>query len=379
LKKAKKINHILDPLYREEQKVLKKLEEMGYKNPHIDFKDTLITGDNRRFITGVLTIDYGDIEENQVSIEVVNKERCTNELQPLFEQQGLKNPPLVVESAIPGKYDQLTGHHRAYTLQMMNGRVVVIVVSKNYNLKGNRVSPDLDLIQGIRANPPQPNRTYDTADAVFTIQESMRINPTQDGLNPSGKLPPRHSDKQFDFDNLMDRVYAPEYFPKKSTRTKIRNRIERGAVASKLIDIDFKEETSHLNRLGWDTGLVKQSTRKKPVDHFDCNRQALIVVASDHSWTLDQKMLQVVMEYHENQDYVANLNNNNIKFIDVAGSIDRPGSDQASMDHRRSIFKKDVQKWNNLFPRMGVDLEIRYLAFPKQLKINSDSDKKFSV
>lgn len=372
---------MLEKLEEREREVLKKIKKMGYKDPHIDFKDALITDDNRRYITDIITIDYGDIEENQVGTEVVDKERCTKELQPLIEKQGLKNPPLVVESAIPGKYGQLTGHHRAYTLQIMNGCVVVIVVSKNYNLKGNPVSPDLDLIQGIRANPPQPNRTYDTADAVFTIQESMRINPTQDGLNPSGKLPPRHDDgdKQFDFDDLVDRLYGPEYFPYKGTRTKIYNRIVDGAVASKLIDIDFKEQTSHLNRLGWDTGLKTQSTRKKPIDHFDCSRQALIVVADNHSWTLDQKMLQIVKEYHANQDYVVNLKNNNIKFIDVAGSIYKPGSDQASVDQARNNFKQDVQKWRNLLPAMNVALDIRYLALPKQLKINSDCDKLFSV
>ena len=379
MNKSKKINNIFEKLEEREREVLKKIKKMGYKDPHKDFEHALLSGDNRRFITDILTIDYGDIEEKQVAVEVVNKERCKLELQPLFEKQGLYNPPLVVESAIPGKYDQLTGHHRAYTLQMMNGCVIVIVVTRNYNLKGNLVPPDLDLIQGIRANPPQTNRSYDTEDAVLMIQESMRINPTQDGLNPNGKLPPRHSDKQFDFDDLVDRIYSQEYFPHKSTRTKIRNRVLQVPVASKIIDIDFNEQTNHLVRIGWDAGLKTQFTRKEPQDHFDSSRKTIILMSDDNGRHFDEKMLSVVKKYHTDEDFVLNLKNNDIKFIDIAGRIYKPSCDQTALDQSRSNFKKNVQGWNEYLKKANVDLEIRYLAFPKQLKINSDSDKKLSV
>ena len=370
---------IYSKLEQDEILALKKIEQAGYNSPYNKFRAALETGDNKRYVVDLRTVKYGDIEENQVSVDVIFKTRCTEELQPLIEMQGLQHPPIVEETSIPGKYKQVTGHHRAYTMDMIQGSVPVVVVTKNYNLKGGQVSPDIDLIQGIRSNPRQENRSYSMDDAVLMIQKSLRLNPFQDGENPSGKLPPRTSDDKFDFDDLMNRLYGPYGFPNKAIRTKIFNRVRTGAVASKLIDIDDSEQTNHLTRIGWDPGLKSSGKRKDSVDHFDTSRNCIIIVSDDNGQNFDGRMMNVFKKYHTDSEYKQNLEDNNIDFIDVAGRIYKPPTDKTSLDQKRSYFKKVVQRWNEIFPKANVSLKIRYLALPKQLKVNDDTDKLFDV
>ena len=211
------------------------------------------------------------------------------------------------------------------------------------------------------------------------IQKSLRLNPFQDGENPSGKLPPRTSDDKFDFDDLMNRLYGPYGFPNKAIRTKIFNRVRTGAVASKLIDIDDSEQTNHLTRIGWDPGLKSSGKRKDSVDHFDTSRNCIIIVSDDNGQNFDGRMMNVFKKYHTDSEYKQNLEDNNIDFIDVAGRIYKPPTDKTSLDQKRSYFKKVVQRWNEIFPKANVSLKIRYLALPKQLKVNDDTDKLFDV
>lgn len=368
-------------LLKQEKNVLREIEDAGYHNPYDDFASAFKTDNNRRYVKSLKVIKYGAIEENQISVNILDKKYCREELLPLIELNGLENPPIVEETAVPGKYKQITGHHRAYTLDMMGKGVPVIEVTSNYNWVDDDVPSDIDLIQGIRANPPRKHRQYTTDDAVYQLSRSLELNPTQDGLNPAGKLPVREStNNTFDFDDFMNRVMGNEYFPCKATRTKIRNRILRCRVRSKLIDIDFGEQTNHLMRIGWNSGIKpKGRKRKASTDHFDTQRQGMIVVSDDNGRHVDEKLFGIVKKYYQDPGFHNNLVKNGIRYIDILGRIYNPSTDKTSLDSARDNFRKKIVAWKTLMVQMGVNLEIRYLALPKQLKSGSDKDILFSV
>jgi hypothetical protein len=364
-----------------ERDALQKIRDAGYKNPYDEFGNVFQTGDNKRYVEDLLFVEYGAIDETQVSVNIVDKKRCCEELRPLIERYGLQNPPLVERTAIPGKLRQITGHHRAYTLDMMGQKIPVIVASKPHNVKGDRVPADLEIITGVQANPPQTHRSYKMEDAVFALAQSLKREPFQEGRNPSGKLPPRHSDDEFDFDDFMNRIYGPDYFPHKGIRTQIYNKLLRGTVRSKLIDIDEAEQTAHLRRIGWNDGLrTKTKKRKEAYEHYDCNRGCLVVVSDDNGRHLEEKLVGVLKRYHAaNQDYKNGLTGNKITFIDIAGRIYNPSSDKASLDAARNNFKTKVTDWKQILLNAGVNLTIRYLAFPKQLKSSADADQIIKI
>ena len=370
---------MFDKLQQDENNVLKKIAKANYCNPYDEFADALETGDNKRYLKDLKIVQYSDIDENQVSINVIFTKRCMEELLPLIEMEGLKNPPLVEESAVTGKYKQVTGHHRAYTMDHLEGAVPVIVVTKNYNSKGNPVSPDIDLIQGIRANPPQTNRAYTLEDAAYMILESLKKNPTQDGQNPNGKLPPRHDADGYDFNDLFNRIYGPYYFPHKATRTKIYNRVNSAGSSSKLIQVSDQSQTSILVQLGWETGIKPSTGKRKSADeHFDSKRNCMIILSDDNGRHFDEKLMSLIKKYFMDKDFKSNLVKNKIKYIDILAKIYRPPSDQASLDGKRNAFKKLVKDWNVLLQKMNVDLKIRELVFQKQLASSGDKLQRFT-
>ena len=183
-KKKQKVKSIFDQLQKKEDETLEEILKKGYLNPYDEFPDAMVTGDNKRFIKDLVEISYTDIEENQVAIEIVNKKRCREEIAPSIEKFGLKNPPIVMESTTPGKYKLVTGHHRSYSCDMLGGLVPCIVVTKNYNTAGKSVPLDIDILQGVKANPAPEHRGYGIEDAALVIQESLAKNPHQDGKNP---------------------------------------------------------------------------------------------------------------------------------------------------------------------------------------------------
>ena len=380
--------NIYENLEATEGQVLKKINKAGYLNPYDEFPRAMQIGDNKRYIKDLVYIDYSNIEENQVAVDIVFEKRCTEELKPLIEKQGLQNPPLVTESSTPGKHTLVTGHHRAYTMNMLGEPVPCIVVTKNYNMSGEPVPADIDLLQGIQSNPAQKNRTYYMEDAVLMVQQSMKLNPTQNGLNPSGKLPRRGYGSaslnklmcpgEFTFDNLMDRLYGPKFFPHQATRTKIYNRVLKGKTVHKLIEMNFSEQTAHLARIGYDTGIfISRSGKEQRYsagEHTDQKRNSVIIMADNNGMSFEKKMIAIIKRWHSDSDFRNNLKTFNIEHIDVATRIYNPSVEQLSLNTMRSAFKGIVKEWAELLPKMNVGLKIREIAFPKQLKVHTDRD-----
>ena len=105
----------------------------------------------------------------------------------------------------------------------------------------------------------------------------------------------------------------------------------------------------------------------------------MIVMSDDNGRHFDEKMLGIVKLYHQNPDFYKNLTKNGIRFIDIAGRIYKPSTDQASLDSARHAFKKNIVEWQSLLKKMNVNLTIRKLAFPKQLLSSGDKDSIYTI
>ena len=187
-------------------------------------------------------------------------------------------------------------------------------------------------------------------------------------------MPPREDESGFDFDDLMDRVFGAHYFPYKGTRTKIHNRCLRGKTKHKLIDMDFSEQSAHLGRIGYDLGIKSTGKRYGSTEHFDQNRNSIIIMSDDNGRHLDEKMFGIVKKWHDDPNFCAVLKQNNIKYIDVVARIYKPPVEKANLDTKRAAFKQSAEGWATLLPKLNVGLRMRELAFPKQLRVNSDKD-----
>lgn len=388
--KSEKVDSIFKKYEDREKRVLEELRQAGYQSPFEEFSESLIDGDNRRFLKELTEIDYCQIEENQVAKNLIDKTRCESVLKPWIEKEGLQNPSLVEEPSIGETYPQITGHNRAYTEDMIRGKVTVIVCTKNYNLKGNSVPTDILIVQGARSNPAAKHRPYGIADAAITLADSLKANPTQEGLNPSGQLPERHSVDNFDFDDFIDRVYNTDrfgnpvkypHFPDKGTRTKIRRRMIKNANASKILDMTAETaKTNHLNRLGWNAGLNSKGKRKRVHEHFDTERNSIIVMTDDSGTNYEGFFFTLIKKWHsETSGFKQIIKNNNIKFVDVCARIYNPDTDKASIDTARNKFKDKIREIGNTMYNCGVDLKIRFVAFPKQLRSSQDEDIIFNL
>lgn len=361
-------------LEKKDRQTLNRIQQKGYLNPYDEFPDAMITGENRRYIKDFVVVPYANIEENQVAENIVDTRRCREEIAPSIKKFGLKNPPIATESTTPGRYKLVTGHHRSYSCDMLDGDVPLIVVTKNYNLGGQPVPPDIDIIQGVQANRVPQNRTYSMDDAVLNINESMRLNPTQDGRNPSGKLPPRENTNGFNFDDLMDRLFGEEYFPYPATRTKIYNKCLQGQTKHKILPTSFSDQSAHLARIGYDQGIKAAGKRKEAGEHFDVSRGSIIVMTDSNGKNIDTKMHTIVKKWHLDDGFVKICKENKIRSIDVVARIHKPPSDKPGLDTRRNTFTANIRQWAELMPKMNVGLKIREIAFPKQLKVASDKD-----
>ena len=162
-----------------------------------DQKETLIlpNGD-RRFITDFIYLpDMASLEWDQVRHIEIDTKDCKRRIAPLISRYGLNYPIMIMATDVAGKYRIVHGHNRAWTLDFLNLPIPAFVLTAPMNLNGNSVSLSAPLLSKIRPNPALKSRPYGMDCAVGHIGDLMRTNPTIDGKNPSGKLPPRHATK----------------------------------------------------------------------------------------------------------------------------------------------------------------------------------------
>ncbi len=370
-----------------EAQVLKEIEQMGYQSPLDSADNGLLAlrdpkGKWRRYITGWKYVRLCDLDETQVRQKVVNEEYCKTDLAPKIQRDGQKVPSLITPSHIPDRHSIITGHHRFWVGDYLGIDIIALVVTQPISLDGTPVAALADLVSKIQANKSADRIQYTIEDAVIAIAEAFRVDATFEGLNPGGQVPARENSDGFDWDDLMDYLYAETgYFLHKATRTKIRNQYLKGRSAHKIIDMaKFSEQTAFLARLGWDAGLSSTGKRVDVLKHFDSSRDAMVLLTDSNGRHISEKMLSYLEGCLLDPDFVNTLKNNNIKYIDVACRIYSPPTDKASLDSQRDNVKKVIKKWKDMVAAIPVfPLELRTLAFPKQLRSGTDADLQVNI
>jgi len=360
-----------------EKKALAKIIAAGHESPYKDFPDALIVNDDRRYVEDLINVKYSDIDENQVSVVVVEVERAKG-VKALIEKDGICHNPPLIERTGKGKYTYITGHHRAWALDGIHngGAFPVILTTGLYNLNGNPVSPDAALRGGIRANPQSTHKQYSMEDVARNINKSLKLNPTQDGLlSPPGVLPPRYKKDApsctFDFDDLVDRVHCKDTYSWPASRTKIYGMAAKPK--SKVLLQTKGTQYVHRQKMGWGHPPTPKSIPKgsgiSNSFYYDTHRRSIILATSSFSGRFDRQMLDhIVMPWHHEPNFEKNLKKNNIINIDILSEIHKPDGDKTTLDASRDAFVKNVRKWIAVLKTLGIPLTLRQVAFPKQLK-----------
>ena len=131
--------------------------------------------------------------------------------------------------------------------------------------------------------------------------------------------------------------------------------------------------TNHLNRIGWNDGLNSKGKRKSAYQHFDTDRNA-IIVADDGGLNVDRAFWQLAKKWHQdNSKFKQVVEENKDKYIDVCTRIYNPDADKASVDTARNKFKETIEECDKILGRCSIRLS-RYIAFPKQLLTSRDKD-----
>ena len=374
-----------DERQKTEDKILQKLKDMGFESP-LDSAENgrmaIIAADSkwRRWIVEERKIRLSDCEESQVRKKVVDTEYVKTNLAPRIERSGQKVPVIVEQSHIPGRFKIITGHHRLEAGELLDIDIQAVVVSRPIGLDPTQPDPTADKISKIQANMAPHGKGYTIDDAVVSISEMFSHDPTLGGRNPGEEIPPRSSTPEvdFSFDDLMDWVYAPtEHFLHKSTRTKIRNKLLKGDKRHKIVDMSQPaQQTAFLSRLKWDPGLSKNNKRVSVDKHFDSKRNSMIALTDSNGKHINEKFTTLLEKILDEDDaYRKILKNNGIKYLDVAVRIYNPPTDKAGLDNERDLVRKTILKWKNIFGQIpNFSLELRMLAFPKQLRSGSDKD-----
>jgi hypothetical protein len=246
-------------------------------------------------------------------------------------------------------------------------------VSDAYKPNGEEGSPLSDLLSRLHGNRIMKNRQYNLEDAVLGIKEAFKLDSTFDGRNPTGQLPPRNSDTEFDWDDLMDILYTPTgHFLHKAKRTQIRNMYLNGTGGNKLLPMTEDNVTAALEALRWDPGLSPTNKRKSTLKHIDRNLKAVIVVSDSNGDNLDTKLLKILKAEYLDNDFQDIIKEYNIKYINIFQRIYKPSTNAIDLRAAKATEIKRVKEFNDFLKKLGSSFRIRKLVLPKQLDDNND-------
>ena len=266
-------NDLLAHLEKEEQKIANQIHTSGYRTP-FDLEDdgslphdyTYMVGKNgryRRFMIGFEYVEYHQLRhgKKQVRHLVVDEKYVDNVLHSkIVMGGGLHHPPIVTLTEIPNQFQIGAGHHRAKHEHNFSTKTVakvpIIKVSGFYDMKtGKIIESNLeDLRSRVRTNKGPAQLQVTLKGGVKIIGEAFDTDPTFDGKNPSGVLPPRQKKEndlecKFDWDDLIENIFEDSgNFTDKSTRTKLYNLYKKSKSASKIFDMSSPKEKVELGK-----------------------------------------------------------------------------------------------------------------------------------
>lgn len=385
----KKFN--IEKLIEKEKEVLQKVEEEGYRNPLLDSdrsKSLIIpfTGD-RRYAYEFGYFDYSELNfDDQIRTVQIDTSWCKQKIAPEIKKYGLKDPVLVRRNA-SGKLIVVHGHNSSWSCNHIGmSKIPCIVITKAITAEGKPGWVGSELLSRIKPNRSAKNRQYTRQDAVLTITELMDKDPTINGLNPSGLLPPRRTqDDKFDFDSLMDMMYGRDadddeggFFLHPKDRTLIHNEVIAKRSGVKQVTMDDKFVTEELLLLGWAHGLKQSGKRpKEAIKHIDRPRKSVIAITDSNGENLNTKIMSIVKATHLStrkvwQKFQDTVDEESIKYIDIFLRLNKPGFSPDKIEAKVKAQIVKVKELSEILKMLPGSLKIRYLYIPKHLEDSRD-------
>lgn len=341
----------------------------------------------RRFIVDCRELTEDELCEQQVRLKVVDTIYCIQELGPLIEKQGQKYLPFV-STRTKSVYNIENGHHRIhYILHLREDETVAVFVvsSECHEMKtdgtyGEPVdSSYLRTIAGIRSNPPAQNKQYQWPDVSLQLADLFKLDPTFNGMNPSGKFPERPTQKDLPiiFKKVMDELH-PNQFLIPQTRGRIFNAWDKQRDGTKIKNVSFADKTNALVTEGYDPGVTKTPRSGKNIriknflEHYDEDSKAYIAFTDTNGKNFESKIVCAMIEaYHEGF-----LHGDKDHGVVLFCEIYRPAATMSGLNKSRISFETTVRKWNGiLINTVGLPFGFTKIIFPKQLTSANDKRK----
>jgi hypothetical protein len=388
-----KENH-MKALEEDEDKIIRKaMKEHRVLDPREDRKrhaQLLLTEYNgqiyRRFIVNCIELTADHLSESQVRLVVADEKYCRQELGPLIDKDGLNYLPFV-RAGTSNFWDIENGHHRVhYILHIrQDGTIAVFVVGcTSYKMNKDGTYDDgvdsayLNLIAGVRSNPPPVNKAYTCVDAAVQVAEAFKIDSTFGGLNPSGKFPERPGPGKLHvaFEALMDHLH-PNQFLEKQSRGRIFNLWDSHRDGSKINNVTFADITNILVTNDYDTGIKKSPRagkliRKNFLEHYDENRKAYIAITDTNGKNFEASICSALIKAYHNKELYGDENHE----IVVVCEIYKPKTTMTGLSKQRRTAVTNISEWDSIIrDTMGLPFGFTTIIFPKQLTSRSDNGR----
>jgi hypothetical protein len=400
-------NDLLTHLEKEEQKIIKQINNNGYRTPYEPEADGSLPDDYsymvgkkgryRRFIIGFDYVQYHQLRhgKKQVRHLIVDDGYVDNVLHSkVVMGGGLRHPTIVTLTEIPNQFEIGAGHHRAKHENnfstKVGAKVPIIKVSRIYDMETGKIAESSleDLRSRVRTNKGPAQLQVTLKGGVKIIAEAFDTDSTFDGKNPSGVLPPRRKKENdlecgFDWDDLIEDIFEDSgNFTDKSTRTKLYNMYKKSGSASKIVDMGSeKEKNDFLTRQSYSLGLNGKGKRKSSHMHYDENKNCIVLLTDNNGRDFEKKIASIMEKSINNESYRNVLVNNGIRYIDIMAYLYNSGLTKADVDTAYSNLKHTVEKWANVIDTHPLcPLKVRNYVTAKMLVDNNeDADRNYSI
>ena len=392
-------NDLLTRLTGEDLKICNQIRRNGYRTPRDPEADGSLPDDYsymvgkkgryRRFIIGFDYVQYHQLRhgKKQVRHLIVDEGYVNGELHSnIVRKGGLQHPTIVTPTEIPGQFQIGAGHHRAKHEDNFStkagAKVPIIKVSDFYDLEtGKIVESNLeDLRSRVRTNKGLTQLQVTLKGGVKIIGEAFDTDPTFDGKNPSGKLPPRQKKEDdleygFDWNDLIEDIFEDSgNFTDKSTRTKLYNMYKKSGSASKIVDMGSeKEKNDFLTRQSYSLGLNDKGKRKPSHMHYDENKNCIVLLTDNNGRDFEKKIASIMEKSINDESYRNVLVNNGIRYIDIMAYLYNSGITKTDVDTAYSNLRTMAVKWANVIDTHPLcPLKVRNYLTAKMLVDNNE-------
>jgi len=394
LKVVNNKNTAIELLIRQEEKAVNEAIAAGYKDPREDEREKQFLNfegpdgtEYRRFIEEFTSAPYSDFNGgSQVREETYDKDYCKNELSKSIKQEGLNYPPFV---KMTGKIvHPQSGHNRSYAHNFAypDEPIPVFKVSSIY-----KKEEDGSYVQVVGSekqffeqhSAAQPNKKVRTSkdttikDAARNLRELFNIDPTFQGLNPSGdeiEVGPKEGGGTI-FDKIMDWQYPNELLHHVPRGRVYAEFAKPSALARTIGDTEINGDLN--DELGWGSqwekpkkpGKAVKGKRKSILDSKDLDTKDAYVGVTN---TNGENFHTVIAKHLV--DRLASKQPFNFSKVNLVCEIHKFQNTPEDLKKKREKFIEKITQWNNQMKNLcnRQDLKKRMplidkIWFPQQL------------